>query len=127
MADRETNDVGLLLARVLLGAVFVATGVYKLRDVAGLAADLEAWNFPLTHATAWAVALFETLGGLALIVGLRGGWVALALALYLVPATLIFHTDFDNVGQVTHLIKNAGLIGGLLGVWATRGGRLRLL
>ena len=76
---------------------------------------------------AWIAAIIETVGGLALIVGIFPGRVALLLALYLVPATLKFHGDIEVDAQVTHLIKNTGIIGGLIAVWASRGGKLRLM
>ena len=52
---------------------------------------------------------------------------ALLLALYLIPSTLKFHGDIEVDAQITHLIKNTGIIGGLIAVWASRGGKLRLM
>ena len=127
MAERDRHEVGLVAARLLMGALFVVMGYYKIGDIAGVAEWLAEWGLPGGTALAWAVAVVEMGGGIALAIGIWPGPVALLLALYLVPATLWFHRDVDVDAQVTHLIKNTGIIGGLLAIWSCRGGRMRLL
>jgi len=124
--QREQHDTGLLVARVLLGVLFIVMGVYKLSGIDELATWLGTQNVPLPTAAAWFAAIVETAGGIALAVGIFPGRVALLLALYLIPATLKFHGDINVDAQITHLIKNTGIIGGLIALWASRGGRLRL-
>lgn len=126
MAEREQHDVGLVIARLLLGALFLVTAYYKFDDPDGVARFLTDAGFPAANAFTWGAALLELVGGAALIVGVFPGPFALVLALYLVPTTLLFHRDLDQDWQITNLIKNTGVIGGLLAIWATRGGRIRL-
>lgn len=125
--QREQHDTGLLVARVLLGVLFIVMGIYKLSDVEGLATWLGKQDLPVPTLLAWFSAIVETAGGLALAVGIFPGRVALLLALYLIPATLKFHGDIEVDAQITHLIKNTGIIGGLIALWASRGGKLRLV
>jgi putative oxidoreductase len=126
MPEREQHDVGLVIARLLMGSLFVITGYYKFADIEGLATWLAGADMPMSNALAWLAAFGEVAGGLALIVGIWPGPVALVLALYLVPATIMFHGQLDVSAQVTHLIKNIAIIGGLIGIWASRGGKIKL-
>lgn len=127
MAEREQHDIGLVIARLLLGALFIVMGFYKFGDIDGLAAWLAGQGLPAPTALAWFSAVAEMGGGIALVIGVFPGPVALLLALYLIPATLKFHGDIEVDAQVTHLIKNTGIIGGLLAIWSCRGGKIRLM
>ena len=127
MAEREQHDIGLVIARLLLGSLFIVMGYYKFGDITGVAEFLTSQGLPAPTAMAWLAAIVEMGGGIALILGVFPGPVALVLALYLIPATLKFHGDIEVDAQVTHLIKNTGIIGGLIAVWASRGGKIRLL
>ena len=127
MAEREQHDIGLVIARLLLGSLFVVMGYFKFGDIPGVAAWLTEWGLPAGTALAWVAAIIEMGGGIALILGVFPGPVALLLALYLIPATLKVHSDVSVDSQVTQLIKNTGIIGGLTAIWSCRGGKIRLL
>ena len=66
-----------------------------------------------------AAAVLELAGGLSLLLGFRARLGALALVLFLVPTTLIFHNFWAYQGpeaqnQMIHFMKNLALMGGLL-------------
>jgi len=42
---------------------------------------------------------------------------------FLLVATYYFHLDFDNRAQTVMLLKNVGLMGGLMYVWVCGPGR----
>jgi putative oxidoreductase len=65
-------------------------------------------------------------GGLSLFLGFKAKWAALIIALYLIPATLIFHGHFSDQGQFVQFLKNLAIIGGLLMVAAFDGGKISL-
>jgi putative oxidoreductase len=49
-----------------------------------------------------------------LITGYRSKVGAFMIVLFLVPTTIVFHWDFADPKQIGQLLKNAGLLGGLL-------------
>src|SRR4051812_45690007 len=78
-----------LVGRVALGAIFILSGLNKItawQGVAGYAASKGVPGFLLAVATA-----LELLGGISVVLGFRARWGALALLVFLVPVTLVFH------------------------------------
>jgi len=115
-----TNTSLLLVARILLGLLFVVAGFGKLGNVEGFGAFMATGGIPAV--LAWPVVLFEILGGLALIIGLQTRIVALALAAFCVVSGLLYHFDPADQMQMTQLLKNLGLAGGYLALWITGAG-----
>lgn len=104
------KDTSLLVARILLGLLFVMAGIGKLGDVAGFAGYMASGGVPAF--LAWPVVLFEIIGGLMLIVGLQTRVTALALGAFCVLAGLLYHFDLADQMQMTQLLKNLALAGG---------------
>ncbi len=128
MTAPRQNEPGLLIGRILLGLLFVIIAAYKLKDMGGLIEWMTSQEMPAPTALAWGTVSIEILGGLCLILGVKVRVAALVLAVYLVPTTFIIHFDLENAGQMTHVYKNLGVIGGLIALWASGGGnRFRLL
>lgn len=121
-----SNDALALLARVLLAAIFLLSGLAKLADPAGTAAYVASSGLPAPALGAWGAALLETLGGLALITGYRARPAAVALALFSVVAALFFHNNLADQNQMIHFMKNFALAGGLLQLAITGPGRFAL-
>ena len=115
-----TNTSLLLLARILLGLLFVMAGFGKLGNVEGFGAFMATGGIPA--ALAWPVVLFEILAGLALIAGFQTRIVALALAAFCVVSGALYHFDPADQMQMTQLLKNLGLAGGYLLFWITGAG-----
>ena len=53
-------------------------------------------------------------GGLSVLLGYKTRWGALALVIFLIPTTLIFHTKFSDPVQVIMFMKNLAILGGVL-------------
>lgn len=68
----------------------------------------------------------EVAGGLAVLLGYKARWGAIALALFLIPATWIFHTNFADQMQAIHFMKNLAIMGGLLAIVQSGSGRMSL-
>ena len=102
------------LGRLLLAHLFLIAGIEKILDPAGTQAYMAAKGMPLTALFLLAAIAFELGGGLSLLIGFWARWGALALALFLVPTTLIFHTQFSDPMQQVMFMKNLAIIGGLL-------------
>jgi putative oxidoreductase len=75
--------------------------------------------------------LVELGGGIALIVGWQARWVALALAVFTLVASLIFHNYWAMTGAAVmtntlFFYKNVAVIGGMLMVFAFGPGRFSI-
>ena len=106
------TNTQLLVARVLLGLLFVMAGIGKLGDMAGFAGYMASGGVPAF--LAWPVVLFEIIGGLALIVGFQTRIVAYALGAFCVASGLLYHFDPADQMQMTQVFKNLALAGGYL-------------
>lgn len=112
--------------RALVALIFLISGLGKIADFAGTQEYMAAYGLPLTALLLVGAILFEVGGGLSVLLGYRARWGALALAVFIVPATLVFHTDFADQNQVIHFLKNLAILGGLLLIAARGAGLLSL-
>ena len=128
----NTNrDVSALLARILLALIFITSGYGKIAGFEGLTGYIASKGMPFPSLMALGAIVVELGGGLLLLVGYRARWAALAIFLFLIPTTLIFHNFWsvaaDQVaGQQTDFFKNVAIMGGMLMVWAFGPGRFAL-
>ncbi len=122
---------GLLLGRCLLGLIFILSGSGKLMDFTATAGSMASKGLPLSEILLIPTILIELGGGLLLVLGYQTRWAALALFLFVIPTTLIFHNFWgvaaDQVrNQQIHIEKNLAIMGGLLYVVFTGAGRYSL-
>jgi putative oxidoreductase len=103
-----------LIARALLSALFLWSGVNKALDPVGTQQYMAAHGMIFTEALLMAAIVIEIGGALSVLLGYRARLGAAALALFLVPATLIFHTNFAEPTQQIMFMKNLAIFGGLL-------------
>ncbi|MBF7728796.1 DoxX family protein [Pseudomonas sp. N040] len=106
------NNAITLLARLLLGQLFLLAGLGKLTAYAGAQGYMESMGVPGMLLPL--VILLEAGGGLALIIGWLTRWVALALAGFCLLAALIFHSNFADQVQMVMFMKNLAIAGGFL-------------
>ena len=100
--------------RVLIGAVFLMSGLGKLAAYGATTAMIAAAGLPLPPA-AWLIAVvIEAGGGLLLLLGFRTRPVALILAAFALATALSFHRNFADQNQMIHFLKNLIIAGGLL-------------
>jgi putative oxidoreductase len=105
----------IVIGRVLLGLMFLISGLNKIVDPAG------TQHYMTLMGMTWMTTFFylgavvvELAGSLSLLLGYRtriGGWM---LFLFMIPTTLIFHTHFADPNQMIHFLKNLSVMGGLL-------------
>ena len=128
----NTNrDVAALVARVLLAIIFIMSGFNKIGGFEGTVGYIASKGLPFPQLIAAGAIAVELVGGLLLLVGYRARWAALAIFLFLIPATLIFHAFWSvppeqAMGQQQHFFKNVAIMGGMLMVWAFGPGRFAL-
>ena len=115
--QRLLAGLGPLVARVLLSGIFAYAGWQKLAATGRAAASITGRGLPYATKLAYAAGALELAGALLLVLGLKARAAAVLLALYVVAASWLFHLypalRGDN-GQMLHLLKNAGLVGGLV-------------
>ncbi|MGK7936493.1 MAG: DoxX family protein [Xenococcaceae cyanobacterium] len=103
-----------LIARIFLSILFISTGISKIMNPVGTQEYMAANGIPLTGLLLVMTIAVELLGGISILLGVKARWGATALILFLIPATLIFHTNFSDPNQITQFLKNLAIIGGLL-------------
>lgn len=128
--ERYRNEE-LLVARVLLMALFVIFGLDKFLNFSGTAQYMESVGLPLPTLAAFSALVMEFFVGLAILLGFYTRPLALALLLYTVITALIGHRYWALTGGVRldtmiHFYKNMGIAGGLLLLCITGPGRYSL-
>ncbi len=101
----------ILVARILLGALFIGAGVQKMQGIDGFAQFLETGPFP--GFLAWPTAIFEVVAGLAIVAGFFTRYAAASLALFCVLTAVFYHP-----GEISAIMKNLALAGGFLVLYA---------
>lgn len=116
------------VGRAFLGALFLISGALKITGFAGTAAWMASAGLPFASALLTVTIAIEIVGGLTLITGRQSRWGALALALFLIPVSFVFHgfwsadaANFQN--QFNHFFKNFAIFGGMLVVFAVESAR----
>jgi putative oxidoreductase len=128
-AMEATTRWAHLFGRLLLAAIFLISALGKLANWHGTAVMAAGKGVPeilLAAATA-----LEILGGLSVLSGFKARWGAVALIVFLVPVTLVFHNFWAVQGaqqqmQQVNFLKNVAICGGLFVVYAVGAGELSL-
>lgn len=120
-----------LAARLLLAAMFIIAGAGKLTNIEGTAGYIASGGLPFASVLAVFVGLLELLGGLAIVVGFKARWAALALALFTIAASLLFHKFWavaaeQQMVQQLMFMKNMAVAGGLFLLTALGAGALAI-
>jgi putative oxidoreductase len=108
-----------LMGRLMFVALFLPAGLSKLSGFEGTVGYIDSVGLPLPALAAAAALALEILGSLALLIGFQTRFVATALAIFTLVATIFFHAFWAAAPEqafVQQLLffKNIGVIGGLL-------------
>ena len=115
------------LGRAGLASIFILSGVSKLGSLGATAGYMAAKGMPFVGFFLACAIAIEILGGVSLLLGWQGRAAALALAIFLVPTTLIFHNFWAAPAaeaqiQMAMFVKNVAIFGGLLFIAANGAG-----
>lgn len=108
---------GILIARILMGGMFALAGLDKLINASGTASYMGSVGLPENTALAFAIGLFESILGLAIVFGKRVAESALLLGIFVVIVSFVFHSPSlwaDMPTQKVLFSKNAAIVAGLL-------------
>ena len=121
------ESLAAFVGRIFLALIFVVSGVGKITGYSGTAAYMASKGLPLVEILLPLAIAVELGGGLLLALGWKARWAAVALLLFLIPTTLIFH-QFWGIDpklaqmQKIHFLKNVAIMGGMLMVLAIGAG-----
>ena len=103
-----------LAGRVLIGGIFVVSGLGKLGAYGGTTAAISSVGLPFAP-LGFAVAIAVEIGiGFLLLIGYRARLAALVLALWCVVTAIFFHRNIADQNTLIHFLKNLMIAGGLL-------------
>ena len=109
-----SNDAVLLVARILLVALFLISGLGMLTAPGGFAGYMGSLGLPAPMLITWLIIALKVLGGIAIVVGFQTRYVAYAFALFCVATALLGHMDFADQNQFNNFFKNLSMAGGFL-------------
>jgi putative oxidoreductase len=115
----DLSDLGLLVARIFLSAVYLYSGIDKLTHRADAIAELEALKLPQPALLRPLVIAVQLIGGLMVLLGVHAQAGALMLLGFTAVATLLAHKPFDHEGlarrmQFTIALEHLAICSGLL-------------
>jgi putative oxidoreductase len=118
------NDIALLIGRILIAALFLIAAYNKFKGLGGSTAYMTKLGVPQASIMAPVVAGFEALVGVLLLIGFQTRCVALAIAIFVVIAAFLAHTNFGDGNQLNHFLKNMAIAGGALALFVAGAGAL---
>lgn len=125
------GDFIALLARVLIGWLFLVQGWTKLMNPASMVGYLTNLKVPAPDFWAWPAILGELVIGIGLILGLATRYVSLFTVVYLIITIVLAHRYWEypqaqQTNQYNHFLKNIAIISGALMLYVTGPGRFSL-
>ena len=116
-------NAAALVARILLAIIFIKSGWGKIGGFEQTAGYMASKGLPMAQVLLVITILIELAAGILLVVGYKARWAALAIFLWLIPVTFVFHAFWavpaEQVqNQMNHFLKNVAIMGGMLMVFA---------
>lgn len=110
---------GPLLGRILIALIFLLSGFGKITGFAGTAGYMASKGVPMVDVLLAITIVIELGGALMIIAGFKARLAALALFLWMIPVTFIFHNfwavpaDQAMIQQIMFM-KNLSIMGAML-------------
>ena len=122
----QWQDFLLLVARVLMGWIFVSSGWNKLMDIPGFVKTMPRRDLP--EFLGYVAPPVEFVGGVFLLVGFATRYTSLVILLFLIIATFSSHRywnfpEAQRGNQNSHFWKNVAMMGGTVLLFITGAGR----
>jgi putative oxidoreductase len=121
----------VVVARLLLALMFIVSGFGKLSNLAGTAGYIAGAGLPAASLLAVGAGLLELVAGIALVIGYRARWAALALGVFTLLASVLFHAYWAAPAAQAYVqqlmfMKNLAVAGGMFFVAALGAGPLSI-
>lgn len=117
-----TNDLLLVLARILVAAVFLVSGAGMFATRPRAVANLKALGVPFASLLIWPMCAFKIIASLCILAGYQMYWASLAFSAFVFTATMIAHRDFSKEENIMMFMINIGFTGALIGLAIAGGG-----
>ena len=101
-----------LVARILISALFLLNGVFKISNYDGTVGWMEGFGIP--GILIIPAIILEIVGPILIILGYKAKIAAGFLGLFCIATAFIFHNDFSDQMQLGSFLKNIALAGGFL-------------
>jgi putative oxidoreductase len=127
-----TSGLLLLLARILLAAMFLASGYSALSNIQGTTDYFAGLGLGWPSLLAWGIGIFELVAGALLVVGFQTRVVAAVLAGFTILASYLGHYGQggdDPAAVFMHtqaLLKDLAVAGGMIALALHGAGRLSI-
>lgn len=126
-----TGTWGVLLGRLLLAAIFLQSGNDKMFNFGRTVKLMVSKGIPFAEVLLVPVIIILLAGGLMLLIGWQARWAALALIVFMIPTTLVFHSywtypEAQFINQFHHFFKNVAIIGALFMVMGMGSGGMSM-
>lgn len=108
---------GLLVARLIMGGVFLATAYVKFSDIGATALYITSVGLPIPTTLAWLSAIFELVFGACIVAGVFFRGASLLLAVYVSFLAFAFHGVSlwnSNPNEFKFFVDNFVMVSGLL-------------
>lgn len=108
-----------LFGRICLTAIYLLSGFGKVMDPSGTQGYMASKGMPMIPFLFVVAIIFELVGGLSVLLGIKARWGATMLIVFTLTAGIIFHNfwavpEAEMQGQMIHFLKNLAMIGGLM-------------
>ena len=101
-----------LVARILISALFLLNGVFKISNYDGTVGWMEGFGIP--GILIIPAIILEIVGPILIILGYKAKIAAGLLSLFCITTAVIFHNDFSDQMQLGSFLKNIALAGGFI-------------
>ena len=106
-----TNSLDLV-ARILISALFLLNGIFKISNYDGTIGWMEGFGLP--GILIIPAIILEIVGPILIVLGYKAKIAAGLLSLFCIATAVIFHNDFSDQLQLGSFLKNIALAGGFL-------------
>jgi putative oxidoreductase len=126
-----TKAYGPVVGRILISLLFLKSGIEKIAGFSAVSGFMASQGMPAAEFLLVGAIVLEIAGALMVMLGWNARWGALMLAVFIVPATLIFHNFWSvdaaqYTNQVNHFMKNLSILGALVFIMGAGAGPFSL-
>ncbi len=120
------QSLPLLLARILLVPIFLASALAKLTNWSATTARIADAGVPIPDLMLTGALILEIVGAVLVLLGLFARVGAAMLLAFLVPVTLLMHPFWARPDELTDFLKNTAMVGALVMIASLGAGHFSL-